>query len=96
MISKIGGGQGHFMGDISFYSLNWYDNLRNVFSYMYYDSNIAAYTDGRGHHEETTMKVIPNGEFYTIELLEKTDRGAGKLKEFYIFSKEENRFVLKK
>lgn len=93
--SAVYGNQGYERGTCNYYSLNWYEQFREVFSYVYYDSNEGAVEEGKGFTEETTIKIHQtDNEFFGIELISKRkDRKTPVLKK-YRYSEDENRYLL--
>ena len=92
--SAVDGNQGYERGITSYYSLNSYDRLNEVFSFVYYDSNEGAMEDGKGYTEETSLKVMPEEDsYFGIELSSKrTDRKLI-VKKKYKYSEEEERYI---
>lgn len=91
----LGGGQGYFSGYGVFYNLEIYSDYEVVFQYRYHDSNIGAVGE-KGYTEETAIKILEKGEFYTIELLtvKETNGKKGALKKRqFVFSEEHDFFM---
>lgn len=91
--SAIDGNQGYESGVTTFYSLNWYEQFNEAFSYVYYDSNEGAIEVGKGFTEKTTMNITPTADFYQIELsIKRTGRNLNEKKKF-LYSEADGHFV---
>lgn len=92
--SAVDGNQGYERGITSYYSLNSYDRLDEVFSFVYYDSNEGALEEGKGFTKETTMKLIPTADsYFCIELRTKLSGGKNTVIKKYKFSEDERHYV---
>lgn len=92
--SAVDGNQGYERGITSFYSLNNYEQLNEVFSFVYYDSNEGAMEEGKGTTEETGIRILPtNDVYYLIELNSQcTDRKVPVVSKFR-YSEDDGRYI---
>jgi hypothetical protein len=92
--SAIDGNQGYERGITTFYSLNNYDQLHEVFSFVYYDSNEGAMEDGKGYTEKTKIRTTPTNEsYYLIELnAQRSDRKVSVVRKFR-YSEDDGRYI---
>ena len=90
----IDGNQGYFTGTNTYYSLTDYDEFKEVFSYVYSDSNEGAMEEGKGYTDETAISLIPGKPYYSIELTTKRNNKGISGKKKYIFSEDKREFEL--
>lgn len=90
----IDGNQGYFSGANTYYSLTDYDEFKEVFYYVYSDSNEGAMEEGEGYTEETTASIIPDKHYYTIELTTKRNNNVTAVKKKYVFSEDRREFQI--
>lgn len=92
--TAIYGNQGYESGITSFYSLNSFDKLNEVFSFVYYESNEGALGDGKGLTKETTIKVIPTDDnYFGIELTTNLSGRKNTIIKKYKYSEDERHYV---
>lgn len=92
--SAIDGNQGYMCSVTSYYSLNNYDYLSEVFSFVYYDSNEGAMEDGNGYTEKVKIRTIPSNESYYLieENSQRTDRNVSVVRTFR-YSEDDGRYI---
>ena len=90
----IDGNQGYFAGTNTYYSLTDCDEFKEVFSYVYSDSNEGAMEEGKGYTDETAISLIPGKPYYSIELTTKRNNKGISGKKKYIFSEDKREFEL--
>lgn len=90
----IDGSQGYFAGAYTYYSLTDYDQFKEVFSYVYSDSNEGAMEEGKGYTEETAISILPGKSYYTIELTTKHNNKSTASKKRYVFSEDKREFQI--
>ena len=91
--SAIDGNQGYERGITTLYSLNSYDQFKEIFSFIYYDSNEGAMEEGKGVTEEKIMKVTPASDsYFGIELNTKRT-GQKNVTRKYKYSEEERHYI---
>lgn len=88
----IYGNQGYSTGANTYYSLTDYDDFKEVFSYVYSDSNEGAMEEGKGYTEETSISILPGKPYYTIELTTKRNNKSIASKKRYVFSEDKREF----
>ena len=92
--SAIYGNQGYESGVTSFYSLNSYEQLNEVFSFVYFDSNEGAMEEGKGSTKETSIKLIPNaGSYFDIVLITNRSSAKNMITKKYKYSENEGHYI---
>jgi hypothetical protein len=90
----IDGSQGYFAGAYTYYSLTDYDQFKEVFSFIYSDSNEGAMEEGKGYTDETTISIVPSKPFYTIGLTTKRNNTIITGKKKFVFSDDKREFQI--
>ena len=92
--SGIDGNQGYFSGANTYYSLTDYDQFKEVFYYVYSDSNEGAMDEGKGYTDETSISLIQGKPYYSIELTTKRNNTSITGKKKYVFSEDKREFQI--
>lgn len=92
--AEIDGGQGYFSGYNTFYSLEGYDDYKEVFQYRYYDTNEGA-VEKNGFTDNTEIKIVKTSNFYKIELITKRENKGIIKRRIFEYSEEMNSFLPK-
>jgi len=88
----IEGNHGYFAGACTYYSLTEYHEFKQVFSYVYFDSNQGSAEEGKQYVEETSILIIPGKPYYSIELTTKRKNKSITGKKKYVFSEDKREF----
>lgn len=90
--SAIDGGQGYLSGISSYYEINRWDGIKNIFTYTFYNSDEGAM--GTMGEVKTSIKFLPSEKgYYNIETTEKSNKKSTTLVSKYKFNDEVDKYL---